>query len=258
MRIRGKTVVSGIAVVVVCISVTTMAILNLMRGELTRQANTLQEAKLKVLHELLQQKGEARVVDGKLMFGNYVANGNYEVVDKLTDMAGGVATIFQGDTRISTNVRKDDGSRGVGTPLIGVAKEMTIDRAQPYRGEADILGVPYFTAYDPLVDSGGRAFGVLLVAVKQEEFFGPFVRLIGTSTGIAVVMAVGFAALIWFAAGRLLGRLSELAGVADAVSIGEQLDVAVSSSTDDEVGDLAKAIDRLRESMRSALKRLDS
>jgi len=258
MRIRGKTVVSGIGVVVVCILVTTLAILNLMRGELTRQANVLQEAKLKVLHELLQQKGEAHVVDGKLMFGNYVANGNYEVVDKLTDMAGGVATIFQGDTRVSTNVRKDDGSRGVGTPLIGVAKEIVIDRAQPYRGEADILGVPYFTAYDPIVDSGGRAFGVLLVAVKQEEFFGPFVKLIGTSTGIAVVMALAFAGLIWYAAGRLLGRISELAGVADAVSVGEQLDIAVQSSTDDEVGDLAKAIDRLRESMRSALKRLDA
>jgi methyl-accepting chemotaxis protein len=258
MRIRGKTVISGIGLVVACILVTTLAILNLMRGELTRQANTFQEAKLKVLHELLQQKGEARVVDGKLLFGNYVANGNYEVVDKLAEMAGGVATIFQGDTRVSTNVRKDDGSRGVGTPLIGIAKDIAIDRAQPYRGEADILGVRYFTAYDPLVDSGGRAFAVLLVAVKQEEFFGPFVRLIGTSTGIAVVMALAFAGLIWYAAGRLLGRLSELAGVADAVSVGEQLDVAVASSTDDEVGDLAKAIDRLRESMRSALKRLDA
>jgi len=258
MRIRGKTVAFGILSVVASILVTTLAILSLMRGELTRQASTFQEAKIKVLHQLLQQKGEPKVVDGKLMFGSYVVNGNYEVVDRLTTMAGGVATIFQGDTRVSTNVKKDDGSRGVGTPLIGVAKEAALDRAQPYRGEADILGVPYFTAYDPIVDADGRAFAVLLVAVKQEEFFGPFVRLIGTSTGIAVVMALGFAGLIWFMAGRLLGRLSELANVANAVSIGEQLDVAVSSSTDDEVGDLAKAIDRLRESMRMALKRLDS
>jgi len=258
MRIRGKTVLSGITLVAASILVTTLAILNLMRGELTRQANTFQEAKIKVLHQLLEQKGEAHVVNGKLLFGNYVANGNYEVVDKLASMTGGVATIFQGDTRISTNVTKDDGSRGVGTPLIGVAKEIAIDRAQPYRGEADILGVPYFTAYDPIVDADGRAFATLLVAVKQEEFFGPFVRLIGTSASIAVVMAMAFAALIWFAAGRLLGRLSELAGVADAVSVGERLDVPVASSTDDEVGDLAKAIDRLRESMRAALRRLDA
>src|ERR1041384_8456240 len=138
MRIRGKTVLSGVVAVVFAIMVTTVLILSLMRGELIHQANTLQEAKLKVLHELVQQKGAPHLVDGKLMFGNYVANGNYEVVDKLVEMAGGVATIFLGDIRVSTNVRKDDGSRAVGTPLVGVAKDIALGRGQPYRGEADI------------------------------------------------------------------------------------------------------------------------
>ena len=81
------------------------------------------------------------------MFGSYVANGNYEVVDKLTKLAGGTATIFLETTRVSTNVMKDDGSRAVGTPLdFGLAKEVAINRGQPYRGEAEILGFPYFTA----------------------------------------------------------------------------------------------------------------
>jgi methyl-accepting chemotaxis protein len=258
MRIRGKTVVSGVFSVGLSILVTTVVILGLMRGEMLRQANSLQEAKLKMLHELVQQKGPPHLVDGKLLFGNYVVNGNYDVVDKLVEMAGGVATIFLGDTRVSTNVRKDDGSRAVGTPLVGIAKDIVLGRGQPYRGEADIIGVPYFTAYDPILDSDGRAIAVLLVAVKQDEFLGPFTRLIGTASGVAVVLGVLFAALIWYSAGRLLGRLSELAEVADAVSVGDRLDVPLESSTDDEVGDLAKAIDRLRESMRAALRRLDA
>jgi methyl-accepting chemotaxis protein len=258
MRIRGKTVIAGVGSVVASIAVTTLAILVLMRAELTNQAHAFQDTKMKILRELVHDKGEPKVVDGKLMFGNYVVNGNYEIVDKLTAIAGGTATLFLGDTRVSTNVKKDDGSRAVGTPLVGVAKDVVIGRGQPYRGEADILGVPYFTAYDPIFDADGRAFGVLYVGVKQDEFFRSFSQLIVTALSISILMAITFAVAIWYAAGRLLGRLSDLAKAADAVSVGEQLDTPLVSGTDDEVGELAKAVDRLRESMRAALKRLDA
>jgi methyl-accepting chemotaxis protein len=244
--------------VVASIAVTTLATLSLVRSELTEQARSYQEAKIRLLHELLEQKGPPKLVDGKLLFGSYIVNGNYEVVDKLKAIAGGTATIFLGDTRVSTNVVKDDGSRAIGTPLVGIAKDVVIGRAQPYRGEADILGVPYFTAYDPIADSDGKVFGVLYVGVRQEEYFRSFTHLIGVACGIAVLMACLFGALIWYTAGRLLGRLSELARAADAVSTGEELDKPLVSTTQDEVGELAKAVDRLRESMRAALKRLDA
>jgi methyl-accepting chemotaxis protein len=258
MRIRGKTVLSGVIAVVASIAITAFAVLNLMRGELTDQAQAYQDVKLRMLHELLHAKGEPKIVDGKLAFGSYVVNGNYEVVDKLTELAGGTATIFQGDTRVATNVKKDDGTRAVGTQLVGVAKDVTIGRVQPYRGEADILGVPYFTAYDPVTDAGGKTFAVLYVGVKQEEFFRSFKGLIGTAVAIAIALAVVAGISIWYMAGRLLGRVSELAKAADAVSVGEGLDVPLLSESDDEVGELTKAVDRLRESMRAAMKRLDT
>src|SRR5690349_2344643 len=67
-------------------------------------------------------KGSAHVEDGKLMFGDYVANGNHEVVDKTKEVAGGgTATIFQlqGDefVRVTTNVPGTNGGRAVGTKL---------------------------------------------------------------------------------------------------------------------------------------------
>ncbi|HET9954076.1 MAG TPA: cache domain-containing protein [Polyangiaceae bacterium] len=258
MRIHGKTVLSGVVSVVACVAITTVAVLFLIRTELTRQAHVYQDQKIKMLSEMLRQKGEPRVVDGKLMFGDYVVNNNYEVVDKLAAIAGGTATIFLGDTRVSTNVMKDDGTRAVGTPLIGVAKEAVIDRVQSYRGEANILGVPYFTAYDPLRDANGKPFGVLYVGVKQDEFFQSFRRLVAVATGVAVVMALGFGVLIWYMAGRLLGRLQRLTKAADAVSIGEELETSLATPEDDEVGDLSRALDRLRESVASAIKRLDA
>ena len=258
MRIRTKTVLIGVTSVIVSVVVMTVAVLSLMQAELTRQAQQYQDAKMRTLHELLQQRGDPKIVDGKLVFGNYVVNGNYEIVDKLAMLAGGTATIFQGDTRVSTNVQKDDGSRAIGTPLLGVAKEMTIGRGQSYRGEAEILGVPYFTAYDPILDQGGRAFGVLYVGVKKDVFFSSFRHLVLIASGIAALMALVFGLLVSYASDRLLRRLAGLAKAADAVSMGEELDVPLTSTRQDEVGELTKSIDRLRESMKAALSRLEA
>lgn len=257
MKIRTKSIAFGLAAVVVSIAVTATAVLILMRGELTRLATVYQDATMKVLHQLLLSKGEPKITEGKLTFGNYVANGNYDVVDSLAAIAGGTATIFQGDMRVSTNVLKEDGSRAIGTPLVGVAKSMVVDRGQSYRGEAEILGVPYFTAYDPILDADHRPIGVLYVGVKKNDFlrsFNHLVLIVGVS---AAAMAILFGLLMAFGTNRVMARLAGLAKSAEAISVGEELETPLVSTTQDEVADLAKGIDRLRVSMRAALKRLD-
>jgi methyl-accepting chemotaxis protein len=258
MKIRTKSIVFGLTAVIVSIAVTAIAVLILMRGEMVRLATVYQDATMKVLHELLRSKGEPKIVDGKLTFGSYIANGDNEVVDKLAAISGGTATIFQGDMRVATNVTKEDGSRAVGTPLIGVAKAMVVDRGQAYRGEAEILGVPYFTAYDPLLDSERRPIGVLYVGVKQEEFFRSFRHLVIIVACSAAAMALLFGLLIMFGTNRVMDRLAALGKSAESISVGEELEAPLPTGAQDEVGDLAKGIDRLRVSMRAALKRLDA
>ncbi|CAA7613209.1 cache domain-containing protein [Magnetospirillum sp. UT-4] len=94
-------------------------------------------------------------IDGdRLLVCDHAVNGDSEVVDKVKTLVGGTATIFMRDTRVSTNVMKADGSRAVGTQLAkGPAYESVFVRKQPlFRGEVEILGQPYMTAYDPLLD----------------------------------------------------------------------------------------------------------
>jgi methyl-accepting chemotaxis protein len=258
MKIRTKATITGVLAVVVSIVIVTATVLALIRTELTRQAYASQDLRMRVFRELLQQKGTPKVVDNKLQFGDYVVNGNYDIVDKVSALTGGSATIFLGDTRISTDVLKDDGSRAVGTPLVGVAKDVVLNRGQSYRGEAEILGVPYFTAYDPLISADGRPYGVLYVGVKQSDFFRSFRHLVSAAVIAAVVLAVVFGLLMAFMTGRLLGRLATLAKAADSISVGDSLDTPLISSSQDEIGELSKSLDRLRESMRAALKRLES
>ena len=57
--------------------------------------------------------------------------------------------------RVSTSVPKPDGSgRAVGTVLAGPALE-SIKAGKSYYGEVPILGMPYITGYEPIMDSSG-------------------------------------------------------------------------------------------------------
>lgn len=102
-----------------------------------------------------------------LYLGNRPIANNYDLVDGLTDIMGGTATIFskRGEDfiRISTNVMKDN-ARATGTKLAENSKAMTAIKAgQTYYGEVDILGKPYLTAYEPLKNIFNETIGIWYV-----------------------------------------------------------------------------------------------
>lgn len=145
----------------------------MMRDQLEQLAQQRQDSSMRVAWEVLKTKGDGfSIKDGKMTVGdNYVVNDNFEVVDRVKELVGGTATIFQGDMRVSTNVKKPDGSRAVGTPLAkNPAYDAIFGQGKPYRGSADILGTPFFTAYDPILDANGKVIGILYVGLKKSEF----------------------------------------------------------------------------------------
>jgi hypothetical protein len=88
-------------------------------------------------------------------------NNNFVLVDEVQKEAGGTATIFvrSGDefVRVATNIRKDDGSRAIGSVLDPKGKAIAaIAKGESYFGEADILGKPYVTGYEPIRDANGN------------------------------------------------------------------------------------------------------
>lgn len=94
-----------------------------------------------------------------LRMGSHVLNGDYSLVDRFTQETGGVATFFvrQGDEfiRIATSVKKEDGSRAVGTTLDHAHPAyVRILNGETYRGPAKLFGRDYFTKYVPILDKG--------------------------------------------------------------------------------------------------------
>ena len=95
-------------------------------------------------------------------------NNNFDLVDEVVKQAGGTATIFvkSGDeyVRVATNVKKDDGSRAIGTVLDPKGKAIeSIRKNEAFYGEVDILGKPYITGYDPIRDSSKNVIGIYYV-----------------------------------------------------------------------------------------------
>jgi len=85
----------------------------------------------------------------------------------------GTATIFVKNgndyIRVATNVKKDDGSRAVGTildPNGEVIVNIRDDKA--FYGEATVLGKAYTTGYEPIRDSAGNVIGIYYVGYLKE------------------------------------------------------------------------------------------
>jgi hypothetical protein len=121
-------------------------------------------------------KGEEPVA-GKtvpsLLFGATKMNNNFVLVDDVQKEAGGTATIFvkSGDefVRVATNVKKDDGSRAIGTILDPKGKAIAaIVKGESYFGEAEILGKPYVTGYEPIRDASDNVIGIYYVGYLKK------------------------------------------------------------------------------------------
>ena len=100
-------------------------------------------------------------------------NNFFDVVDEVVKEHGGTATLFvkagEEYVRVATNVKKDDGSRAIGTildpkgPVIAL-----IDKGEAYWGDATILGKPYVTGYDPIRDAAKKVIGIYYVGFLKE------------------------------------------------------------------------------------------
>jgi len=109
-----------------------------------------------------------------LQFGSTRQANHFDLVDQVTQISGGTATIFSRSgndfIRIATNVKKDDGSRAVGTQLDPNGPVIAnIRKDTNFYGVVDILGSPYVTGYEPIYNAGNSSvIGIWYVGYKTD------------------------------------------------------------------------------------------
>ena len=131
-----------------------------------------------------QIPGEWRVEGDKLYKGTTLMNGNFALVDGVNQLTGGSNTVFLGDTRIATTVKKDDGSRAIGTKAAPDVIQTVLKEGKDFYGEAVVVGKKVQTAYRPIKDAQGKIIGMWYVGVSK-DFIDELV--LQTVFGIALV-----------------------------------------------------------------------
>jgi len=108
-----------------------------------------------------------------LIFGKIPVTNFFKLVDDLSSVVGGTATIFVKNgsdfIRITTNVLKTNDSRATGTRLNPTSKAFTaLSQGKVFHGVVDVLDEPYITRYDPMYDAKGSVIGAYYVGYKVD------------------------------------------------------------------------------------------
>ncbi len=259
----------GSFVVTMCVAITAFACLWQIRNDFITKANTDLNNRLKVFWELIVSKdsnlahttmkleekikaADFKIQDEKLLVSLYALNGDQQIVDSIKDLFGGTATIFMRDERVSTNVLKNDGARALGTKLQGPAYEAVMKKGVSYRGQVDILGKPYFSAYDPIKNKAGEVVGVLYVGVPKSDYFATLYHLM-IVTGIIAIALITVVNLLSIALiRRFMKPIVQLVPIANRLAEGD-LDIRIEKGGTDEIGQVLEAMGNMVEKWRSVV-----
>lgn len=102
--------------------------------------------------------------------GDLSLHENNALTDDFQARTGSIATLFvrSGDdyVRVATSLRKEDGTRAVGTQLDRASPAwLPMSKGETYRGLTKLFGKRYITQYQPVKDGQGNVIAVLFVGV---------------------------------------------------------------------------------------------
>ncbi len=175
-------------------------------------------------------------------------------IGKVSDDA---ITIFRGNTRVSTTL-KQDGSRAVGTQAGEKVVEAVIGRGEPLSVETDVLGVPYFTCYLPIVSTSGERIGMFFVGAPSApviEVQHRFVRNMILTILLLVLIMGGLATGI---INKQMQRIREVQKTLEAIAGGDLSGRDVDLDGRDEITQLGHDTNRMKKAMKAILENIAS
>lgn len=197
--------------------------------------------------------GDWSVRDGQLYKGDTLMNGNFELVDEIGKLTGDSVTIFLNDTRVATNVTKENGERAIGTQAASEVLQTTLQGGQTFIGEALVVNTSTQTAYEPIKNAAGEIIGMWYVGVPSKAYddmvinFRNDVVLFGLA---GLVVAIICSALVAEANARPLVRLRDLA---NQVAAGDLTAEPLKQGRKDEIGQLTNAVNQMVGNLRTLI-----
>ncbi|MGG4112034.1 methyl-accepting chemotaxis protein TlpC [Bacillus subtilis] len=188
--------------------------------------------------------GDWQVKNNKLYKGQTQINGNEDIVDLLGEKTGDTITIFQGDTRVATNVMKN-GERAVGTQASSEVIAAVLKKGKRFYGQADVAGSSYQTAYMPLKDQNGNIIGMLYTGANQ-SILASLTQSLFTQFAIVLVIVIMVSVILVLVFTRKINkRLNALKSAFESAGNGD-MTIEVSDKTGDELSELSVFYNKMR------------
>ncbi|MED0589183.1 methyl-accepting chemotaxis protein TlpC [Bacillus subtilis] len=188
--------------------------------------------------------GDWQVKNNKLYKGQTQINGNEDIVDLLGEKTGDTITIFQGDTRVATNVMKN-GERAVGTQASSEVTDAVLKNGKRFYGQADVAGSSYQTAYMPLKDQNGNIIGMLYTGANQ-SILASLTQSLFTEFAIVLVIVIMVSVILVLVFTRKINkRLNALKSAFESAGNGD-MTIEVSDKTGDELSELSVYYNKMR------------
>lgn len=193
MKIKWKIVMVSVSIIVVLtlsvISFTYFKVNDLIFLKTTEELENYSSMGLQLFDT--KYNGDWSISGGKLYKGNTEINENYEVIDDFTRGTSVLSTIFQKDTRITTNVLDESGARMIGTQASDEVIEQVLIEGKTYIGAADILGKSAQTYYVPIKDNSGAVIGMWFVGIYTDIVSRTIKATITTIAFLAGTLMIG-------------------------------------------------------------------
>lgn len=193
-----------------------------------------------------------------VLYGGDLLNRRYEIVDAIKDEVFlhegfegrdiGTVTIFQGDLRVSTNVKKEDGTRAVGTRLSDVVYQKVLVDGGTWADRAFVVNDWYITAYEPIKDPTGRIIGALYVGLLEAPFAYRESTIVGMFLAMASLTTLTSLMLIFFVTKLVLRPIGRIITMSHRVIDGDLL-ARVGIRPPGEMGVLCGAIDAMADAV---------
>jgi methyl-accepting chemotaxis protein len=174
---------------------------------------------------------------------------DHGIVDRAVGYTGGNATLFVYDeasnqfVRRTTNVKKENGDRAVGTQLApDHPGQAVLRRGEAYKGPATLFGKTFMTAYYPIVNPAGKVIGILYVGIPMAQFESMLSHAITNMAIAAGVAALLVMLLTMVLVRRVTKPLTSVTASLTAIANGNaEVEIDYHDRTD-EIGEIARTL----------------
>jgi len=260
IKLTTKTMLLNIVLIIVAAAACATAAIFAIQGEIRQQVVDSQAASLRIAADIFAENVPELQVTKKgsqverIVIEQIPDFENHDMIDRVGYLTGETATVFVWDEetkdfwRRTTNIKKDDGSRAIGTPLGQKgAVYPIVTKGETFRGEAVILGKAYYTIYAPIFSTNGKVIGILYAGVLKSNINAVLDQLTSKLAITAAITILVTALIAFFAYRMLLRPLPRLAQVMDRLARDDTNVEVAYQNQGDEIGDMARAVQVFKE-----------